>query len=75
MRTAMHKHKVRSVLVARGTSYAAWAAEHGYNPRTVTQSVARWAGRSELPRGLKTYRILRELSAFIGKEIVPGVLQ
>jgi len=40
----------------------------------VAQAVSRWSGKADLPRGRLTYRILRDLSRFIGKEIVPGVL-
>ena len=39
------------------------------------QAVSRWAGKNELPRGRLTYRILRDLSVVIGKEVTPGILQ
>lgn len=70
----MEKNKVRACLVERGTSYRQWAIANGYPPRTVTQVINRWAGKLGLPQGRLSYRILRDLSRFIGKEIVPGVL-
>lgn len=65
---------VRSLLVARETSYRRWALERGYAPRLVASVVSRYAGAHRLPRGRVSFRILRELSQFIGKEITPGVL-
>ena len=63
------------LLKATGLTYRQWAMQRNINPRTVTQSVSRWAGRSDLPRGRKSFAILRELSREIGREIVPGVLR
>ena len=40
----------------------------------MTQAVERWAGQHGLPRGRKTFRILRDLSKVIGQEILPGIL-
>jgi gp16 family phage-associated protein len=71
----MEKRKIRAQLVERGTSYRQWAIAHGYQPRTVTQAVNRWAGKSDLPRGRLTFRILRDLSRDLGKEVVRGVLK
>lgn len=72
--TKMQKHLIRARLMERGTSYRRWAIERGYQPRTVTQVVDRWAGRSDLPRGRLSFAILRDLSKYIGKEVVKGVL-
>jgi gp16 family phage-associated protein len=66
---------VRARLVERGTSYRQWALANGYQPRTVTQAVNRWAGKRDLPRGRLTYRILRDLSRYLGTEVVRGVLE
>lgn len=71
----MKKANVRSLLVARDMSYRRWAMARGYDPRLVTSVVSRYAGTHKLPRGRLSYRILRELSQYIGKEIVPGVLE
>lgn len=65
----MNKQQVRARLVERGSSLRQFALNAGYEPRTVTQAVSRWAGKSELPRGRLTYRILRDLSVAIGKEV------
>lgn len=58
----------------RGSSYRQWALARGYQPRTVSQAVNRWAGKNDLPRGRLTYRVLRELSEYIGEEVTRGVL-
>ncbi|WP_163373629.1 hypothetical protein, partial [Escherichia coli] len=71
----MNKQQVRARLVERGSSLRQFALNAGYEPRTVTQAVSRWAGKSELPRGRLTYRILRDLSVAIGKEVTPGILK
>jgi hypothetical protein len=71
----MEKRKVRALLVERDTSYRKWAIANGYQPRTVTQAVNRWAGKHDLPRGRLTYRILHDLSRYLGKEVVRGVLE
>lgn len=63
----MNKQQVRARLVERGSSLRQFALNAGYEPRTVTQAVSRWAGKNELPRGRLTYRILRDLSVVIGK--------
>ena len=70
----MEKAKIRARLIERGTSYRQWAIAHNYQPRTVTQAVNRWAGRHGLPRGRTTYNILRDLSEYIGEEVIKGVL-
>jgi hypothetical protein len=69
------KARVRSILVAREMSYRRWAMDRGFDPRLVTSVVSRYAGTHKLPRGRLSYRILRDLSEFIGEEIVPGVLK
>jgi hypothetical protein len=71
----MKKHQVHAALIERHTNFRRFALARGYHPRTVTQTVARWAGARSLPRGLLSYRILRDLSREIGREIVPGVLR
>ncbi|MBS7349291.1 MAG: hypothetical protein KIG95_03890 [Comamonas sp.] len=66
--------RIRARLVERGSSYRQWALANGYQPRTVAQAVSRWAGKDTLPRGRLTYRVLRELSEYIGMEVTKGVL-
>lgn len=70
MKAPQVRHRL---LLATGLTYRQWAIKHNYGPRTVTQAVHRYAGKTELPRGRLTFRILRELSKTIGKDIVPGV--
>jgi hypothetical protein len=67
--------EVRAALMARGLTYADWAKGRGYAPRTVTQAVARHAGREpSRVRGLLTWQILLDLSREIGQELVAGIL-
>lgn len=70
----MKAKQVQAQLVERDSSYRQFALSHGYKPRTVTQVVTRWAGKPNQPNGRLSYAILRDLSRFIGKEVVPGVL-
>ncbi len=70
----MNKRQIQARLIERGSNFRQFALSAGYEPRTVTQAVTRWAGRSELPRGRLTYKILRELSVLIGREVTPGIL-
>ncbi|MBD3816445.1 MAG: hypothetical protein IE913_08355 [Halothiobacillus sp.] len=71
----MKPKEVQAHLVLRDSSYRQFALSHGYQPRTVTQVVARWAGRDKLPNGRLSYRILRDLSRFIGQEVTTGVMR
>lgn len=64
---------VQARLVAQDSSFRQFALEHGYEPRTVTQVVTRWAGRNDMPRGSLSFRILLELSKTIQQEIIPGI--
>lgn len=71
MNAAQVRHRL---LKATGLTYRQWALSRGDNPRTVTQTITRWAGKPDLPRGRKSFRILRDLSQTIGTEITRGVL-
>lgn len=64
---------IQARLVEQDSSFRQFALEHGYEPRTVTQAVTRYAGRHDLPRGRLTFRILLKLSQTIGTEVVPGI--
>lgn len=70
----MAPNQIRARLVENGSSFRQFALAHGYEPRTVTQAVERWAGQEGLPRGRLTFSILRDLSREIGEEILPGIL-
>lgn len=74
MSQAMEKRQIQARLIERGSNFRQFALSHGYEVRTVTQVVQRWAGNNKLPRGRLTFQILRDLSRMIGKEIVPGIL-
>lgn len=73
-RVMSHRY-VQARLVERDSNFRRFALEHGYLPRTVTQVVERWAGRNELPQGMLSFRILRDLSRVIGEEVIPGILE
>lgn len=74
MSQAMEKRHIQARLIERGSNFRQFALSHGYEVRTVTQVVQRWAGNKKLPRGRLTFQILRDLSRVIGKEILPGIL-
>ncbi len=70
----MSPNQIRARLVESGSSFRRFALAHGYEPRTVTQAVDRWAGQEGMPRGRLTFSILRDLSREIGQEVLPGIL-
>lgn len=74
MSQAMEKRQIQARLIEHGSNFRHFAISHGYEPRTVTQVVQRWAGHDTLPRGRLSFLILQDLSKVIGKEIVPGIL-
>lgn len=70
----MEKHQIQARLIENGSNFRQFAISHGYEPRTVTQVVKRWAGHDKYPQGRLSFRILQDLSRMIGKEVVPGIL-
>ncbi|SFB30231.1 hypothetical protein [Azotobacter beijerinckii] len=70
----MNKRQIHARLIELGSNFRQFALSHGYEPRTVTQAVERWAESKNLPRGRLTFRILRDLSREIGAEVIPGIL-
>jgi hypothetical protein len=74
MSHAMEKRQIQARLIERGSNFRQFALSHGYEVRTVTQVVQRWAGHNKLPRGRLTFQILQDLSRLIGKEVLPGIL-
>lgn len=70
----MTPNQIRARLIEQGLSFRQFALIHGYDPRTVTQSVTRWAGSPSLPNGRIAFSIMRELSRQIGTELIPGLL-
>jgi hypothetical protein len=74
MSQAMEKRHIQARLIEHGSNFRQFALSHGYEPRTVTQVVQRWAGHDTLPRGRLSFCILRDISRLIGKEVLPGIL-
>ena len=74
MSQAMEKRHIQARLIEHGSNFRQFAISHGYEPRTVTQVVQRWAGHDTLPRGRLSFRILKDISKVIGKEVIPGIL-
>lgn len=74
MNQAMEKRQIQARLIENGSNFRQFAISHGYEPRTVTQVVQRWAGHDSLPRGRLSFCILRDISRLIGKEVLPGIL-
>lgn len=70
----MQKKQIQAKLIERDSNFRQFALAKGYEPRTVVAVVDRWAGKSDLPRGRLSFRILKELSLAIGKEVTPGIL-
>lgn len=70
----MNRCQIHARLIENGSNFRQFALAHGYKPRTVLQTVDRYAGGDQLPHGRLTFRILRDLSKFIGAEVVPGLL-
>ncbi|RAI69555.1 hypothetical protein DOZ80_14030 [Pseudomonas fluorescens] len=70
----MEKRQIQARLIENGSNFRQFAISHGYEPRTVTQVVQRWAGHDTLPRGRLSFCILRDISKLIGKEVLPGIL-
>jgi hypothetical protein len=71
----MTRKELNIALAEQETNLRQWALDHGYKPRTVQQVVQRYIGTDREPRGRLTYKILRELSRTLGKEILPGILK
>lgn len=70
----MTYNQIRARLIEQGISFRQFALTHHYDPRTVTQTVTRWAGSETLPNGRIAFSIMRELSKQIGIELIPGLL-
>ncbi|EDX5567480.1 hypothetical protein GQG59_001384 [Salmonella enterica] len=47
----MNKYQIHARLIEQKSNFRQFAINGGYEPRTVTQAVDRWAGKQELPRG------------------------
>lgn len=47
MSQAMEKRQIQARLIEHGSNFRQFAINHGYEPRTVTQVVQRWAGHDK----------------------------
>ena len=70
----MNKRQIQARLIEQGISFRQFALTKGYEPRTVTQTVERWAGSETLPNGRIAFSVMRDLSTQIGVELIPGLL-
>jgi hypothetical protein len=70
----MNKRQIQARLIEQGLSFRKFALTKGYEPRTVTQTVDRWADSAELPNGRIAFSIMRDLSQQLGTELIPGLL-
>lgn len=63
---------VLQALASRGTPLYTWAPAHGYQRRTVYQTVHRWAGRTDkYPHGGIARQIMADLRKDLGTELIP----
>jgi len=70
----MNKRQIHARLIEQGLTFRQFALAKGYDPRTVTQTVARWAGSQDMPHGRIATSIMRDLSKQLGVELIPGLL-
>lgn len=62
----MTPNQIRARLIEQGSNLRQFALQNGYEPRTVSQVVARHAGQKALPNGRLAFEILSKLAANIG---------
>ena len=70
----MNKRQIHARLIEQGLTFRQFALAKGYDPRTVTQTVTRWAGSDTLPNGRIAFSVMRDLSIQLGVELIPGLL-
>lgn len=70
----MNKRQIHARLIEQGLNFRKFALANNYDPRTVTQTVERWAGSQTLPNGRIAFSVMRDLSKQIGVELIPGLL-
>lgn len=69
------KNQVLAALVLQDSNFRQFAFEHHYKPRSVQQAVDRYVGTDKKPRGILTYKILRDLSKKIGTPVIEGLAE
>jgi gp16 family phage-associated protein len=66
--------QIRVALLNRGYSISQWSKEHGFSQKTVSQVLHKWLNRTDdCPRGVKTRKILKDLSRTLGVQLNPLV--
>jgi gp16 family phage-associated protein len=70
----MTNNQIRARLIEQGLSFRQFALANGYDPRTVTQTVMRWAGSETLPNGRIAFSIMRDLSRPARQHVCPSRL-
>ncbi len=71
----MTKNQILAKLVLQDSNYRHFALAHQYKPRTVLQAVDRYVDTNKKPRGILTYKILRDLSKTIGEPVIEGLTE
>ncbi len=70
----MTRNQVQARLIERcDSNFRRFALANNYQPRTVQQVVNRYAGTGRSPRGILTWKILRDLSKAIGEPVIEGL--
>lgn len=61
--------KIRSALLLNGKTLSGWARENGFKPRTVSQILWRFGGKSSTPEGNISRQIVKSLESYTGMKI------
>lgn len=69
----MTRNQIQARLIERDSNFRRFALAHDYQPRTVQQVVNRYANTQRKPRGILTFKILRDLSLVIGEPVIEGL--
>lgn len=56
---------LKAALALQGLNYSTWARAKGFRPQSVSAVIKNFWGTDKQPRGIKTYRILEGLRAYI----------
>jgi len=70
----MTRNQLLARLKLKGSDPSKFAHAHHYKARTVQQVIDRYVGKPDKrPRGILTYKILRDLSKAVGKPVIEGM--
>lgn len=71
----MTPNEIRRELLERDVTLPDWSRRHGYDPEMVRRVVTRYGDDpTKTPRGVKTFKILKELSNTIGRPVHPSLV-